>query len=228
MAGSRLVLVRKCGELVVYDLPSRKIERIIPRFSAVVSAAVVGELLFAVSMDQFRPGDDGRVFDLLSGEELSTLSVPPQMLIARGNGLIGISGSSLGLEASTFASYAVDPAHLRDLGRRSKRLSQAYQRATDAKATGDDYARIRELERAGVRGFAWRLKNGKELDASLLPVLRAYALLLTRTMSRVEEGGDLLFALAAKQPTDAELQLQLAHAVSALTVGVSALTIQPM
>lgn len=211
--GNRVVLQRNCGELVIYDLPSRAIERVIPRYAIHSSVAIVDELIFALNTSQFKPGEDGRVFDLLTGEELGALTLPGHRLIGLRNGLITMGGTYSGSRDSVMSVFAVDHASYRDLALRTRRLVDGFQTLRTRGKVGDTYAQITDLEDIGARGFAWRLANGSELAPSVTQALRKYGELLAATFTRSNEGIALLRVLAERDPKDLSLASTLANAI---------------
>jgi len=211
LVGAHIVLVRNCGDIVVYDLASRAIETIIPRSAAIVSVAAVGDLIVSLDTNAQRPDAEARIYDLHTGEELEVLELPAQRLAAIPGGFAALDGYSIG-GFQVLHFFALNEAAVRDTATREGRLIRTNERLAVAVPKPDVYAQISALERGGIGGFVWRLNAGKPISAAVESGLWRYAELMAHTLTRLDEAAALLGALSARDPGDATLVSLLATA----------------
>ncbi len=195
--GDKAVVGANCGQLVVVDLPAARVERIIRADSAVQSFDVANGLIFTVS-----PADkqrEVRVLELASGLELARLPIDADFVAVQGNHLLGMKkGERFGAPVQ-FTLYEVDLESITSETARIARIKAACGAAEHSLTQGGDlYTAIEACENSGIRSFV----NGPRIAPELVNLIGNYAVWLTRTLTRYNEGIALLERVGSEQPSE--------------------------
>lgn len=201
----KAVIVTNCGEILVYDLPSRRLERTIPSYAHFYAVAIIDGLLFTVPTSEPRQADTARVYDLYTGRELAVLPINATDLFAKGTRLLAVQRQFA--KPSLMTLYSVDPAALRGGQWRSAEVVTRCQKAVTLADSGDLYGAIRLCESAGVQG----LLNEAKSSPHILAVVRQYALWLAKTFDRSGDAAVVLEKLR-EIAQDPEVDRALAEA----------------
>jgi hypothetical protein len=206
IAGDTAVIGANCGQLVVVNLPSARIERIIRTDFTVQSFDLADGLIYAVS--PATGGHEVRVIELASGVELARLDIDADFVATQGNRLLAMKkGERFGAPVQ-FTLYEMDTASITSETARGFRLQEACRAAERSLSQGGDlYAAIESCELSGIRGFI----DSPRINPELTGVIGNYAVWLTRTLSRYNEGIALLERLVAGQQ-DERFSVELAAA----------------
>lgn len=194
ISSDKAVVGANCAKLVVVDLPSARIERIIPTASFFQSFAIAEGLLFTVDPDGMVP--DVRVIELSSGRELARIGIDASFLAMQGKSLLAIKRKDFS-SPTRITLYEVDFASIRSEPARSTRVVRGCRAAEQAlKLNGDLHAALDACERAGINGYL----EGIDLSSELREVVTTYARWLTLSLSRYAEGVTVLERLLRTKP----------------------------
>lgn len=174
----KAVIVANCGEILIYDLPTRRLERTIPSYAHFYAVAILDGLIFTAPTSEPRQKDSARVYDLNTGRELAVLPINGTDLFAKGTRLLVVQREFA--KPSPMTLYSVNTAALRDGQWRNAEVATQCQQAASLADSGDLYGAIRLCESAGVEGLVDELKSSPRI----LAVVRQYALWLTKTFDR--------------------------------------------
>ncbi len=200
----KAVIVANCGELWIYDLPTRQLERTIPAYAHSYSVAILDGLIFTAPTGDPRPKDSAHVYDLASGRELAVLPINATELFAKGDRLLAVEREFA--KPSPMSLYAVNAAALRSGEWRTAHVRAACRQAEEQLARASDlYSAIDMCKAAGIEG----LVAETPLSPTLLPVLKQYALWLSRTLDRGRDAIRMLERVASHRP-DSEIESALA------------------
>lgn len=103
----KAVIIGNCGEILVYDLPSRQHQHTIPSYANLSAVTVVNGLIFTAPISETHPTESVHVHDLISGKLLAVLPINATDLFAIGNRLLTVQRTFLG--PSRMALYSVPP-----------------------------------------------------------------------------------------------------------------------
>ena len=87
ISGDKAVVGFDCGDMLVIDLPSLKIERRIGGYSMFLSLAVIDGLIVTVSADTSRQPYQARAYELATGKQLGTLPLTGTFLASETSSL---------------------------------------------------------------------------------------------------------------------------------------------
>ncbi len=194
VSGDKAVIGANCRQLAVVDLPTARIERLIPTESNFQSFAIIEGLLFTVDPDGGAP--DVRVIELSTGRELARLRIAATYLAAGGKSLLAMTKRQW-LDPLKFTLYEVKLSGLRSETSRSARTLNGC-RAAEKRLNGnnDVHAAILSCESAGILGYA----SSTNLPTDLRDALKEYARWLTMSLSRYSEGLAILEKLQNISP----------------------------
>lgn len=188
--GNKAVIVANCGELLVYDLPTRRLEHTIPAHAFSYAVAVVDGLIFTTPSSEAKQRDRTHVHDLYTGRELAVLPINATDLFGKGDRLMTVEREFA--KPSTMTLYSVDSEKLRNGRWRVERvLKECQQAETLWQTSGDLYGAIQLCHSAGIDGMIDEAKH----DRAVLSALTKYALWLSRTFDRSRDAKELLEAL---------------------------------
>lgn len=188
--GSKAVIVANCGELLIYDLPTRKLERTIPAHAVAYAVAVTDGLIFTTPSSEGRQRDRTHVHDLYTGRELAVLPVRATDLFGKGNRLLVVEREFA--KPTTMTLYSIDSEILRNGRWRIERLLKECQQAENLLETsGDLYGAIEKCHAAGIESMVEEAKHNR----AILSALTKYSLWLSRTFDRSRDAKQLLEAL---------------------------------
>jgi hypothetical protein len=205
ITGDKAVVGANCEQLAVVDLPSARIERIIPTASFFQSFAIAEGLLFTVDPDGKAP--DVRVIELSSGRELARIGIAASSLAMQGMSLLAMKYKNFSTPVR-FTLYEVDFASIRSETLRIARVVSGCRAAEHAlERQGDVHAALETCEKAGVSGYF----EGIDLSPDLRNTVQKYARWLTLSLSRYAEGVAILERLQRTKP-EPWIQAQLAIA----------------
>ncbi|HEX5055405.1 MAG TPA: hypothetical protein VFX02_02800 [Gammaproteobacteria bacterium] len=197
ITGDKAVVATDCGRLLVVDLPSARIERMIQAGTVLPSFDVSEGVIFAAVPDS--AAREVRAIDLASGIELARLPIDTDFMAMRGNRMLGMKKPERFGDPARFTLYALDTATIKSETARLARLQEgcgAAQRALDR--DGDLYAAIEACEESGIRGFI----QSPQLAPEARKVIGVYAIWLARSLSRYDAGSALLERLISEQADD--------------------------
>lgn len=205
ISGDKAVVSANCAQLAVIDLPSARIERIIPVASFFQSFVIAEGLLFSVDLDGNEP--DVRVIELSSGRELARIGIDASFLAMQGKSLLAMKRKDFSTPVR-FTLYEVDFASIRSETSRIARVLKGCGAAGQAlERQGDLHAALEACEKAGIRGFV----DEKNLSPELREAVEKYARWLTLSFSRYSEGATILGRLQrANQNPRIEAQIAMA------------------
>ena len=194
--GDKAVVGANCGQLVVVDLPSARIDRIIRMDSLFQSFDIADGLIFTVDPDG--KGRDVRVIELSSGRELARIAIDTNFVAMRGNHLLGMKREGFSTPVQ-FTLYEIDFAHIRSETFRVAKTKQGCRAAEQLLGrSGDLHAAIEACEGSGIKGFT----GVTHVTPELLDVVGLYAIWLARTNSRYNEGIELLERINVIHPEE--------------------------
>jgi uncharacterized protein YecT (DUF1311 family) len=182
----KAVIVANCGEILVYDLPSRRLERTIPSYGHFYAVAVLDGLIFTAPTSEPRQRDSAHVYDLYTGRELAVLPINATGLFVKGTRLLAVERESD--KPSPMTLYSVNSAALRNGQWRSSEVVTQCQKAAALADAGDLYGAIRLCESAGVEGIVDEAKS----SSHILAVVRQYGLWLAKTFDRTGSAAAVL------------------------------------
>jgi hypothetical protein len=205
ISGDKAVVGANCGQLVVVDLPSARIERGIRTESLYQSFDIADGLIFTVNSEGKE--QNVRVIELSSGRELSRIGIDTNFVAMRGNHLLGIKTTGFSKPVQ-FTLYEVDFRSIRSEESRVTKVTTGCHAAEQSLAqNGDVHAAIEACEDSGIRGFS----ENVSLTSELSDVVGMYAVWLARSLSRYEEGIGILERLNRTR-TDQKFSGELARA----------------
>jgi uncharacterized protein len=194
ISGDKAVVGANCAQLAVVDLPSARIERIIPTASLFQSFATAEGLLFTVDPDGKAP--DVRVIELSSGRELARIGIDASFLAMQGKSLLAMKRKDFSTPVR-FTLYEVDFASIRSETSRIARVVNGCRAADQAlERQGDLHAALETCEKAGISGYV----EGTDLSPELREAVEKYARWLTLSLSRYAEGVAILERLQRAKP----------------------------
>lgn len=205
ISGDKAVVGANCAQLAVVDLPSTRIERIIPMASFFQSFAIAEGLLFTVDPDGKAP--DVRVIELSSGRELARIGIDASFLAMHGKSLLAMKRKDFSTPVR-FTLYEVDFASLRS---EASHIARAVSGCRAAEQTlekqNDLHAALEACEKAGISGYI----EETNLSPELREVVEKYARWLTLSLSRYSEGATILARLERANPAP-RIESQIAMA----------------
>lgn len=201
----KATVVTDCGDIWVMDLPSRKIERVIPSYAHFYAVAIMDGLIFTAPTSEPRLMNQARVFDLYSGKELAILPINATDLFVAGNRLLAVEREFA--KPSLITLYAVDGAALRGGQWRMKKALRDCGAADRLEAAGDLYGAIAVCREAGMESM---LEEARGTHA-VRDMLRRHALRLVRSLDGARDAIGLLEALQIIAP-NAQQQSALVEA----------------
>lgn len=194
ISGDKAVVGANCAQLAVVDLPSARIERIIPTASFFQSFAIAEGLLFTVDPAGKTP--DVRVIELSSGRELARIGIEANFLAMQGKTLLTMKHKDFSTPAR-FTLYEVDFAGIRSETSRSARTVNGCRAAEQTlERQGDLHAALEACEKAGISGYV----DEANLSPELQKAVEEYARWLTLSLSRYSEGAAILGRLQRVNP----------------------------
>jgi uncharacterized protein len=206
--GDKAAILANCGEILIYDLPTRRLERTIPSYAHSYAMAIIDGLIFTSPKTpggELMQGNSARVHDLYTGKELAVLPINATHLFSMGNRLLAVEYEHY--KPSSMTLYAVNTSALR---RGQWRVEQVLKKCQEAEALWDEsrdlYGAIGICESAGIEGLA----EEDGLSKSVLSVTNRYALWLSKTLDRTRDAARLLEVLQRQAP-DEEIGRALAE-----------------
>lgn len=205
ISGNKAVIGASCSNLVIVDLPSARIERIIPDAAPTQSLSIADGLIFALERGGQTPLV--RVIELSSGRELSRFRIDAIEIALHGKSLLAMKYKNF-LTPARFTLYEVDFAQIRsEPSRIARTLSGCRAARQTLELQRDLHGALDACERAGIRAYieeAW-------LSPDLRTALQNYAQWLTASFSRYAEGSMILGRLQRTAP-DIWIESQIAMA----------------
>ncbi len=211
--GDKAVIVHNCGEILIYDLPTRRLEHTIPSYANLYTLAIVNGLIFTAPTSEPRQIDSAHVYDLYTGKELAVLPIKASRLFVKGNLLLAVEPKVTRPSAETvnlmdMTLYSVDAAALRSGRWRIDHVLKAAQKAQALWVdSGDLYGAIELCKSAGIEGLVDEPNNPK----SILTAVKRYAVWLSKTLDRSRDTVRILEALQRTAP-DEEINRALGEA----------------
>jgi hypothetical protein len=191
----KAVIVTNCGEILVYDLPTRQLERTIPAYSHFYAVAIVDGLIFTVPNSEPKQRDNAHVHELATGRELAVLPINGSDLFAKGDRLLAVEREFARVSPMTL--YSVDTRALRSgRWRVEQTLGQCRKAQALLQQSGDLYGAIALCRSAGIEGLA----QDDTISEAVLPVIQRYALWLSRTLDRSADAIPILEKLQRIAP----------------------------
>lgn len=178
----KAVAVSTCGDIRIYNLPSLKLERIIPSFSNHVTLAVDNDLIF--SAPHYKDGLSGgtRVFDINTGSQIAVLPIQATDLFSIDNKLIAVK--RIFATRSEISVYKYDQNMLRSVNARFDKVRAAYKKAViSVDKGGDIYEAIEICNSAAIKG----LVNENNLPKDVLEIIYRYAIWLSETYDQYSQ-----------------------------------------
>lgn len=202
IAVEKLIVGVNCGDIAIYDLKTRTLERTIPAFDPAFfnSFDVVGDLLFvAPGASGFHSPNNARIFDLQTGHEKAILDTAGYFIAIDRDVLISVSElSQMQSKYNTLAIYRMEKDRLIAGDTRLKKLMVAYEKAKGFAVERDSYRAIDVIDEAGLPAL---LASGK-LDESIQPIVEDYARWLADTFERFAEAIPMVERFRLKYPQD--------------------------
>ncbi|MEQ1590596.1 MAG: lysozyme inhibitor LprI family protein [Gallionella sp.] len=193
--GDKAVIVANCGEILVYDLPSRKLERTIPRYSHFYAVTILDGLIFTVPTSEPLQKDNAHVFDLYTGKELAVLPINGTDLFAKGNRLLAVKREFA--KQSPMTLYEVNTSAIRSGQWRIEQAVSQCKAAEDLLVnTKDLYTALNLCRTSGIEGFV----GDETIPPAVIPVLKKYGLWLSQTFDRGDDAIRLLEKLRVISP----------------------------
>lgn len=209
IAGDKLLVGANCGDIAIYDLKTRTLERTIPAFDPALfnSFDVVGDLLFvAPGSKETLPPNKARVFDLHTGQEKAVLDIATYFLSIDGDRLITVPQYTWGhSDSNILAIYHMQKDRLVAADARLKKLRDAHENARAFASRHDSYRAIDLLEEAGLP--ASLASDG--LNSPLESMAKDYAHWLADTFHRSAEALPLIAQFRFKYPQEPSWALLL-------------------
>jgi hypothetical protein len=194
ISGDKAVVGANCAQLAVVDLPSARIERILPTASFFQSFAIAEGLLFTVDPDGKAP--DVRVIELSSGRELARIGIDASFLAMQGKSLLAMKRKDFSTPVR-FTLYEVDFASIRsETSRVARTVSGCRAAEQTLERQSDLHAALEACEKAGISGYI----EGTDLSPELREAVEKYARWLTLSLSRYAEGAAILERLQRAYP----------------------------
>jgi hypothetical protein len=194
ISGDKAVVGANCAQLAVVDLPTARIERIIPTASFFQSFAIADGLLFTVDPDGKAP--DVRVIELSTGRELARVGIDASFLAMQGKSLLAMKYKDFSAPVR-FTLYEVDFASIRSETPRTARVVVGCRAAEQAlERQGDLHAALDGCEKAGINGYV----EETGLSPELREAVEKYARWLTLSLSRYAEGAAVFARLQREKP----------------------------
>lgn len=195
IAGDKAVVGANCAQLAIVDLPSARIERLIPMASLHQSFAIAEGLVFTVDPDGKAP--DVRVIEIATGRELARLGIDASFLAMQGKSLLAMNSKDYSTPAR-FTLYEVDFAKIRSETSRVVRVVNGCRTAEQAFVRqGDLHVALEACEKAGISGYIEEADLSPELRGAVV----TYARWLTLSLSRYSEGLAILERLHRARPS---------------------------
>lgn len=197
ISGDKAVIAANCGQLIVVDLPSARVERVIRAGASSQFFDIADGLIFTASQDGKER--EVRVIELSTGLELARLPIDTDFLATRDNRLLGMKKGEKFGDPVQFTLYEVDFASIKSETSRLARVKNACEAAERSLSRdGDLHGAIEVCEKSGIKGFT----DSERVAPELMSVAGTYAIWLTRTLSRYSEGIALLERLVSEQPNE--------------------------
>ncbi len=194
IAGNRAVVGANCGQLVVVDLTSTRVERVIHAGSAAQSFDIADGIIFTATPDASEP--EMRAIELKTGLELARIPLETDFVAIGGQHLLGMKKGEKFSDPLRFTLYKVDFDSIKSETARVDRLKTACGAAQRSLSQGGDlHAAIEACEKSGIKGFI----DSANINPELVNVIGDYAIWLVRTHSRYNEGITLLERLNSLQ-----------------------------
>lgn len=191
----KAVIVANCGEILVYDLISHRLENTIASYAHFYAVAVLDGLIFTTPTSEPRQKNNAHVFDLYTGKELAVLPINGTDIFAQGNQLLVVERKFAA--HSPMVLYLVNTSAIRNGKWRVEQvITQCKQAESLLTDSNDLYAAIGLCKSAGIEG----LIDGAEIPPDALPVLKKYSLWLSRTFDKGTDAIRLLKALQTIKP----------------------------
>jgi uncharacterized protein len=211
--GDKAVVVHNCGEILIYDLPTGRLEHTIPPYAQFYALAIVDGLIFTAPMIEPKQKNSAHVYDLYTGKELAVLPINARHLFAKGNRLLAVepkltepSVATLNLLDMTL--YLVDASALRNGKWRVEQVLKECRKARGLLVdSGDLYGAIDLCKLAGIEG----LVEDPNKSESIISATKGYALWLSKTLDRSRNAVRILEALQKIAP-DEEINRGLVEA----------------
>lgn len=195
IAGDKAVIGADCGRLAVVDLPTGRIERIIPGDSLYQSFGIEEEMLFTVNTSG--SVSDMRVIELSSGRELARVPVDGIYIYMQGNKILA-KHNKVYSDPTRFTFYEVDFQAIRsEEAHNTRAIRECETAARILDMQKDLYAAIETCERAGIR----RYLHAVDLSPEQREMLEQYGHWLTLSFSRYAEGATILESLQRVKPS---------------------------
>jgi hypothetical protein len=203
----KAVVITNCGEILIYDLPTRRLEHTIPAYAHFYTVAIMDGLIITAPISEPKQINSAHVYDLYSGKELAVLPINATDLFVKGNRLLAVESEFA--KPSFMTLYSVNVAVLRNRNWRIERVLNECQKAK--KLLLDDsnnlYSAIDLCKSAGIEGLIDDVKNS---DA-VFPLVKQYALWLNKTFDKSLDAIPILEKLQ-KISVDLEIKRALIEA----------------
>jgi hypothetical protein len=203
----KAVVVTNCGEILIYDLPTHRLERTIPAYAHFYAVAIMDGLIITTPISEPKQINSAHVYDLYSGKELAILPINATDLFVKGNRLLAVEREFA--QPSVMTLYSVNVAALRSGNWRIEQILNECQKAK--KLLLDDsnnlYSAIELCKSAGIEGLINDTKNHNVV----FPLVKQYALWLNKTFDRGHDAISILEKLQKISP-DKEIKQALTEA----------------
>lgn len=187
LEGDVAALVANCGEIHVINMKTFSIERTIPRYANFYSVVLRNGLIYTASENR----DGIVVFDAASGRELGRIPIRGGSLYASKNMLL-VAGRYERYEEIKWP-MSVYEIHDQALRSGSWRMQSILQACSEARrkfgASGDIYEAAELCGRSGIDSM---LRDEKNVSDELRGLAIDYAIWLTKTLDRYDDGRELL------------------------------------
>lgn len=203
ISGDKAVIGTNCLRLAIVDLPSARVEHILPTASNFQSFAISEGLIFTT--DALGEIPDVRVIELSSGRELSRLKIDASFLAMQGKSLLAMKKREW-RDPLVSTLYEMNFSAIRSKTSRVARTLSGCRAAERVQEIDRDlHAALSACEAAGILGFV----EATDLSADLHEAVEKYARWLTLSLSRYSEGEAILERLQRLKP-DPKVAAQLA------------------
>ncbi len=193
----KAIIVANCGEILIFDLPTLKLERVIPSYAHFYTVAILNGLIFTVPTSEPRQKDSAHVYDIYTGKELAVLPINATDLFVKGNRLLAVERQFA--KPSRMTLYSVDTSVIRSGQWRIEQVLEMCHRASTLLAeSGDLYGAIELCKSAGIEGLVDEAKNAK----CILAAVRQYAFWLSKTLDRSRDAVTILEQLLQIAPDE--------------------------
>jgi hypothetical protein len=192
--GDKAVIVANCGDILVYNLASRQLERTIPGYAHFYAVTIMDGLIFTSPTSEPRLKDNAHVYDLNSGEELAVLPINATDLFSNGDRLLAVE-RKFG-HPSPMSFYSVDVSVLRSGQWRIDTILAGCKRGRSLIDSADLYGGIEACKATGIDGLA----RGPNVPNSIVHVMREYAGWLAQTLDRTRDAKAMLERLMKIAP----------------------------